>query len=70
MHAETGLDETISIDLTSAIYGCVFLLNARQHTHSNSGAVGKAAFGLLDFWLNNNEVSESDLWTLNHALGV
>lgn len=69
MHSETGLDETISIDLTSAIYACVFLLNARQHTHSNSGAVGKAAFALLDFWLNDNEVSESDLWGLNHALG-
>lgn len=69
MHSETGLGETISIDLTSAIYACVFLLNARQYTHSNSGAVGKAAFGLLDFWLNNNEVSESDLWALNHALG-
>ena len=69
MYSETGLDETISIDLTSAIYACVFLLNARQYTYSNSGAVGKAAFALLDFWLNNNEVSESDLWGLNHALG-
>lgn len=69
MHSETGLGETISIDLTSAIYACVFLLNARQYTYSNSGAVGKAAFALLDFWLNDNEASESDLWTLNHALG-
>lgn len=69
MHSETGLGETISIDLISAIYACVFLLNARQYTYSNSGAVGKAAFALLDFWLNDNEVSESDLWTLNHALG-
>ncbi len=69
MHSETGLDETISIDLTSAIYACVFLLNARQYTYSNSDAVGKAAFALLDFWLNDNEASESDLWTLNHALG-
>lgn len=69
MHSETGLDETISIELTSAIYACVFLLNARQYTYSNSGSVGKAAFALLDFWINDNEVSESDLWTLNHALG-
>lgn len=69
MHSETGQDETISIDLTSAIYACVFLLNARKYTHSNSGTVGKAAFALLDFWLNDNEVSESDLWGLNHALG-
>lgn len=69
MHSETGLDETISIDLTSAIYACVFLLHARQYTYSNSGSVGKAAFALLDFWINDNEVSESDLWTLNHALG-
>lgn len=69
MHSETGLDETISIDLTSAIYACVFLLNARQYTYSNSGAVGKAAFALLDFWLNDNEVSESDLWALSQALG-
>jgi hypothetical protein len=69
MHSETGLDETISIDLTSAIYACVFLLNARQYTYSNSGSVGKAAFTLLDFWLNDKDVNESDLWALNHALG-
>lgn len=68
-HSETGLDDTISIDLTSAIYACVFLLNARQYTYSNSGAVGKVAFALLDFWLNDNETSKGDFWGLSGALG-
>lgn len=67
--AEAGLNETISIDLTSAIYACVFLLNARQYTFSNSGAVGKVAFALLDFWLNSNDINESDFWALSSALG-
>ena len=31
--------------------------------------MGKTAFALLDFWLNDNEASRSDAWTLSHALG-
>lgn len=49
--------------------GQASLIHYLINGYSNSGAVGKAAFALLDFWLNDNEASESDLWTLNHALG-
>lgn len=69
MHSEKNLDQTISTDLTSALYACVFLLNARQRTASNSGSIGKTAFALLDFWFDANDVSEDNLWTLTHALG-
>jgi hypothetical protein len=69
MHSEKNLDQTISIDLTSALYTCVFLLSARQRTASSSGSIGKAAFALLDFWFDANDVNEDNLWTLTHALG-